>query len=313
VVYSERRSRVDDDNFGTLYEQLNATAFSAHPYAWPVVGWASDIEGWTMDDLKEHYRIGYAPNNCVMVVTGDVDAAEVLGLAKKYFGPIPRQEPPPPVRTREPRQPGERRATVHRAAQLPLLMASYHVPETASPESPAIAVLNQILSEGRSSRLYRRLVDGDQLALSVQIFTDFSLDPGQFIAYVEPRSGAALDRVEAVLYEELERAGQEGVRPEEVQKAKNQILADLYRGFKTIAGKANLLGRYEVFYGDHRRLFTAAADLEKVTPEQVAEVARKYLAPGNRTVALLIPEARSAEPAGAQRSGESQPASEVRK
>jgi zinc protease len=118
VVYSERRLSVDNSNFGTLREQLNAAAFIAHPYHWPVVGWPSDIESWTMDDLKAHFRMGYAPNNCVMVVVGDVSEGEVTTLAKKYLEPIPRQEPPPPVRTKEPEQLGERRVTVRRPAQL---------------------------------------------------------------------------------------------------------------------------------------------------------------------------------------------------
>src|SRR5271170_8195949 len=112
VVYSERRSSVDNSNAGILSEQLEAAAFVAHPYHWPVVGWPSDIEAWTMDDLKAYFRIGYAPNNCTMVVVGDVSAQQVLALAKKFIEPIPRQAPPPPVRTKEPVQLGERRVIV---------------------------------------------------------------------------------------------------------------------------------------------------------------------------------------------------------
>src|ERR1700757_3423356 len=102
VVYSERRSSVDNSNGGALRELAQATAFIAHPYHWPVIGWPSDIESWTMDDLKAHFRMGYAPNNCVMVVVGDVTPAQVVALGQKYLEPIPRQDPPPPVRTKEP-------------------------------------------------------------------------------------------------------------------------------------------------------------------------------------------------------------------
>src|SRR6202167_807891 len=136
VVYSERRLSVDNSNFGTLREQLNAAAFIAHPYHWPVVGWPSDIESWTMDDLKAHFRMGYAPNNCVMVVVGDAPKTEVIGLARKYLEPIPRQDPPPPVRTKEPAQLGERRVVVRKPAQLPIEMIAYHVPEAKSPDTP---------------------------------------------------------------------------------------------------------------------------------------------------------------------------------
>src|SRR5687767_4585996 len=159
VVYSERRSSVDNNNFGILYEQFNATAFLAHPYSWPVVGWASDIEAWTVDDLKQHFRMGYAPNNCILVLTGDITEAHALRLARKYLEPIARQEPPAPVRTKEPPQMGERRLVVRKTAQLPLLMVGYHVPEAMHADHRALEMLAAVLSRGRSSRLYKRLVD----------------------------------------------------------------------------------------------------------------------------------------------------------
>ncbi|HEV2448077.1 MAG TPA: pitrilysin family protein, partial [Candidatus Sulfopaludibacter sp.] len=136
VVYSERRSSVDNNNNGLLNELARATAFEAHPYHWPVVGWPSDIESWTMDDLKNHFRMGYAPNNCVLVIVGDVGFGQVMTLARKYLEPIPRQEPPPPVRTREPVQQGERRVTLVKPAQLPSQQVLYHVPETRNPDTP---------------------------------------------------------------------------------------------------------------------------------------------------------------------------------
>jgi len=126
VVYSERRNG-EDSPFGSLYELLKASAFIAHPYHWPVVGWPSDIQSWTMEDLQTHFRMGYAPNNCVMVAVGDVKAEEVIALAKKYLEPIPRHDPPPPVRTVEPEQKGERRVELNKPAESPLLMIGYHV------------------------------------------------------------------------------------------------------------------------------------------------------------------------------------------
>jgi zinc protease len=243
-----------------------------------------------MDDLKNHFRMGYAPNNCTMVVVGDVTLEEIVALARKYIEPIPRQEPPPPVRTVEPEQRGERRVTLHKAAQLPLVLACYHTPATNSPENYTLEALNQILSEGRSSRLYRRMVDRDQLVLSVNAGRDLSLDPGLFMFIMKPRTGVDPARAEKALYEELDRIAREGPTAEELQKAKNQIAADFYRELKTISGKANLLGRYEVYFGDHRKLFTAQAELEKVTLSDIKAVAAKYFGERNRTVATLIPE-----------------------
>ncbi len=292
VVYSERRTSVDNSNFGVLYEQLGAAAFTAHPYHWPVVGWPSDIEAWSMDDLKAHFKMGYAPNNCTLVVVGDTTDAQVLALARKYLEPIPRQAPPPDVRTKEPEQRGERRVTVHKQAQLPIQMFAYHIPETKSADTPALEVFDSILTEGQSSRLYKRMVDADQLAISIGGSLQSSLDPGLFIFTVQPRSGVATDKTETALFEEIAKMQSTPVSDEELRKAKNQLLADNFRQRKTIAGRANLLGTYEVFNGDYRKLFTLEQDVEAVTAADIQRIAKKYFIADNRTVATLVPEAK---------------------
>lgn len=293
VVYSERRSGVDNNPFGALYEQLNATAFVAHPYQFPVIGWPSDIESWSMEDLKAHFKMGYAPNNCVLVITGDVKPAEALALARKYLEPIPRQEPPPPVRTKEPEQQGERRVELRRAAALPILLLSYHVPETRNPEYPALQLMTTILSGGRSSRLTRRLVDQEQIALNVNMSAQQSLDPGQILVSLQVRGGKDPKQAEKLLYEEFERLGRDGVTAEELEKAKNQILAEYFRGLRTIAGKANLIGNYEVFHGGWQNLAETEKRVRAVSAEQVKAVAAKYLTAKNRTVGTLVPETSS--------------------
>jgi len=298
VVYSERRLSVDNSNFGVLFEQLGAAAFIAHPYHWPVIVWPSDIESWTMDDLKAHFRMGYAPNNCVMVVVGDAPAAEVIGLARKYLEPIPRQEPPPPVRTKEPAQLGERRVVVRKPAQLPIEMVAYHVPETKDPDDAPLDVMETLLVHGQSSRLYNRLVDKEQLVLSVNAFRQPALDPGLLIFTLQPRSGIQPAQAEKALFEELQRIGSQPLSAQELRKAKNQLLADHYRELKTIAGRANLLGVYEVYYGDYKKLFSVEAAIEAVTAADVQRVAHQYLQENNRTVATLIPEAKPEPPAG---------------
>jgi zinc protease len=289
VVYSERRSSVDNSNGGMLSELAEAAAFEAHPYHWPVVGWPSDIESWTMEDLKSHWSMGYAPNNCVMVIVGDVRFDQVLALSRKYLEPIPRREPPPPVRTREPEQLGERRVILNKPAQLPIQFFLYHVPDARHPDTPVLDVISTILSQGQSSRLYKRLVDS-QLALSAGGGVGDALDPTLFRFSIAPRSGVDPAATEKALFEELARLQSEPVPDAELRKAKNQMLADLYRRRKTIETRANLLGSYEVFHGDYSKLFTADQEIEAVTADAIQRVARKYFTSKNRTVATLIPE-----------------------
>jgi zinc protease len=292
VVYSERRTSVDNSNAGILSEQMRAAAFIAHPYHWPVVGWPSDIEAWTMDDLRAHYKTGYAPNNCVMVVVGDVTDDQVMGLVKKYIEPIPSQPPPPAIRTKEPEQIGERRVTVRKAAQLPIQLMAFHIPDAKSPDTTVLEVIDALMTAGQSSRLYSRMVDRDQTALNVGGRAERSLDPGLFIFSATPRSGVEPARTEQALLEEIGKLRTSPVPEDELRKAKNQLLAQHYRQLKTIAGRANLLGTYEVFYGDYNKLFTSDRDIEAVSVADVQRVAASYFQEKNRTVATLIPEAK---------------------
>jgi zinc protease len=292
VVYSERRTSVDNSNTGLLYEQLRAAAFTAHPYQWPVVGWPSDIESWTMDDLKAHYKMGYAPNNCVMVIVGAVTESKIMELAKKYLEPIPSQPPPPPVRTKEPDQKGERRVTIRKPAQLASQMMAFHAPDAKAPDMTVLEVIDALLTAGQSSRLYSRLVDKDQIALNVGAQTQRSLDPGIFMFQVTPRAGVDPAKTEAALFEEIAKLRNETVPAAELQKAKNQLLKEHYSQLKTIAGRANLLGTFEVFRGDYKKLFTVGQEIEAVTTADIQRVAQKYLLEDGRTIATLIPEVK---------------------
>jgi zinc protease len=290
VVASERRTSVEANNYGLLNEQLWAAAYTAHSYQWPVVGWMVDIEKWKIEDLKAYYKMGYAPNNATLVIVGDFDPKKIIELAQKYLEPIPPGEPPPPVHTREPEQQGERRVELRKFAQLPILMAGYHIPETSHPDFYPLRILETILFDGQSSRLYRRLVDKEQVALWVQGGFDFAFDPTLFEITVQPRAGVETTTIEKMLDEEFDRAKNDLVTTEELQKAKNIQIANFYRQMKTISGKANTVGAYEVFFGDYRKLFTAADEFNKVTREDLQRVARQYFTAKNRTVATLIPE-----------------------
>jgi zinc protease len=290
VVASERRLSVDNENNGTLDEQLWATSYIAHPYQWPVVGWMSDIEHWTMEDLKHHFAMGYSPNNATMVVVGDVSAEEIFQLCAQYIEAIPTHAPPPPVTTLEPQQLGERRLIVHKPAELPLLMLAYHIPQTNSPDYYALNILRTILFQGESSRMYQRLVDKDQIALSVNSAVEPAFDPTIVEIVAQPKQGVDPQTCEKAMYEELERAKSAALSDTELEKAKNIRLVEFYRQMRTISGRANTIGTYEVFFGDYNKLFDAAKNYTAVTKEDVQRAAKAYFGPNNRTVATLLPE-----------------------
>ncbi len=290
VVASERRTSVEANNFGILFEQLWATAFTAHPYQWPVLGWMVDIENWKTEDLKRHFEMGYSPSNATMVVVGDVTAEEIVKLAEKYIEPIPSHEPPSKITTKEPEQQGERRVVVRKFGQLPILMIGHHVPASSDPDYYPLQVLQVVLFSGQSSRMYQRIVDKDQLALNISGGAGFSFDPSLFTITSQPKAGIAPEAVEKAVYEELDKMKSGNVSDEELEKAKNILRANFYRQMKTINGRANSLGQYEVFFGDYRKLFSAADEYAKVTKEDLRRVAGKYFTDKNRTVATLIPE-----------------------
>lgn len=295
VVYSERRSSVDNDNFGTLMEQMQAAAFTAHPYQIPTIGWPSDIEHWNLDDLKQFFKTYYAPNNAVLVVAGDVDPAQVFAMADKYLAPLARQPEPTPIITIEPEQQGERRLVVERAdAQSPIVAYAFHSGMGAGDKRyPALELLTTILAEGESSRLNQRLVEREQAAVQAGAFTDAGFDPGLLWVYamLPPSSDVSRDvtKVEALLDDELGKIARDGVTAAELDKARNLKASAFWRGMATINGKARALGTYEVFNGDYRKLFDAPAAYEAVTAADMQALAKQILRVQNRTTGLLKP------------------------
>lgn len=290
VVANERRLAVDNDNESLLREQLLAAVFTAHPYSWPVIGWASDIETWRREDLIQYFRTYYAPNNCVLILVGSFDPDEVVRLARQHLEPIPAQPAPLPVTTREPEQMGEKRVTVRKFAQLPILQVAYRGSSARDADFIPAGLIEYILLRGQSSRLYHRLVDEEQVANSVSGGLSPHIDPYVFELNIQPRSGVEVARVEKLLYEELDKLGTALVSERELQKAKNAVLADFYRGMKTIRGKADLLGTFELVYGDYKQLFTYVDAVNRITREDVQRVSRKYFSDRARTVAILVPD-----------------------
>ena len=287
VVMSERRSRVDNDNFFKLYEQMNATAYVAHPYQFPVIGWPSDIAAWTQQDLENFYRTYYAPNNYTMVFAGDVTPDQVYTLADEYFAGIPTQKPPAAVRTVEPEQQGARRLAIETAAQTPLLHMAFHAGSATDPETLPLELLLNILVGGESSRLHRLLVEERQLAVSVNGFQSAGFDPGLAYFYLTLPPGADAAAVEAAIMAVLDDVATNGVTDAELAKARNIMLADYWREIATIDGKASELGNYEVFNGSYEKLFNLPSSLEAIDNDTIIAVAARVFRRGNATIGVL--------------------------
>ena len=300
VIMEERRLRVDNNPSDALFEQLASTAYAAHTYQFPVIGWMSDISQATVGDALQHYRTYYIPNNAFIVAVGDFDTTALIKQITDAFGDTPIGPPPPAVRAVEPVQHGERRVELRREAQLPYVAMAYHVPNLNSPAAAALEVLGAILSGGESARLHRELVYRQRLAREAGASYDYtSIDPGLFTAYAQPLPGQSEAAVEAALTRELERAAAEPPTAHELEKAKNGIEADFIFGQDSLFYQAMLLGEYEVASG-WRRIDEYLPAVRAVTAADVLRVAQTYLRPTNRTTAVLIPDPPVSGPSAPQ-------------
>ena len=289
VVYSERRLRVDDSNAALLDEQVQATAFQVHPYRIPTIGWPADIQSWTLADLQAFYRTYYAPNNCTLILVGDVEPEQAFALAQKHFGAIPMGPSPPPVTAVEPEQCAERRVLLERPGQNPILQIAWHAISAADARQPALNLLQTILVGGDAARLHRALVEEQELAVAIGGGWPEGFDPQVFTLQATLPEGGLPEGLLSALDAELARLLREGVSDAELQRAKNMVAADFWRGVSTIDGKARMLGDYAVMHGDHRLLFSAPDMYESITRADVQQVARAVFNPGRRTVGILRP------------------------
>lgn len=287
VVLSERSTGLENSNFRPLFEAVYAAAFTAHPYNIPTIGHESDIKAWTQQDLEQYFRTYYSPNNAVAVVVGDFKTADIRKQIETVFGSLPQRGLPPVVRTIEPEQKGERRVFVQKAsATTPNLLIGFKAPRSNNEDYYALQMLKSILADGKTSRLYQALVDKG-LATATGADYGRSFDPTLFGVYAVGATAVKPAQLEAALLAALDKVVKEGVTADELQKVKNQRLIDLYRQQETINGKAALLGDYEVFFGDYRKLFEAPADMKKVTPADIQRVAAKLFRQSQRTVGVL--------------------------
>lgn len=289
VVAEERRLRTEDNPKAFLHEQIAATAFQIQPYHWPIIGWMEDIKRFTLDDLITYCRTYYNPANAFLVVVGDFKKEDLLPQIERSFDLIPKGALPDQDKAVEQPQAGERRFFVKKEAQLPYLVMGYHVPNIRDPDSYVLEVIANILSAGKSSRLYKRLVREKQLALSVD--ADHSLisrDPGLFYMSVEVLPGKELTDAEKALEQEIEGLKNEPVTEEELQKVKNQLEAGFIYSQDSLFYQAMLLAQYEIL-SDWRKIDDYTPSIRKVSPQDIMRVAKHYLIPNNRTVGILIP------------------------
>ncbi|MFQ5670919.1 MAG: insulinase family protein [Acidobacteriota bacterium] len=303
VVQEERRLRTESQPIGRLIEQFLATAFIAHPYKQPVVGYMSDLHSFTMTDAETFFRTYYVPGNFVTAIVGDIEPRKVIPILDKYFGRIPARPVPPPLRTVEPPQIAEKDVIMKDPSQ-PIYGEGYHKPATTDADEPVFDAIDDILSRGRTSRLYRSLVRDKKIAIGAQSISSF---PGQkypnlWIALAIPARGHTNEEVRDAMRTEINRLKTEPVTDEELSRFKTRAKADLVRSLRNNQGLAVNLVRWQTLYGDWRELFRYVDRIEAVNKEDIQRVAQQTFTDSNRTTAMIVTESAEADTAAGGKS-----------
>jgi predicted Zn-dependent peptidase len=289
VVQEERRMATESSGFGRLFEQFTIAAFQAHPYQHPGIGYVSDLQSFTATDAEAFFQTYYAPANLVTAIVGSVKAAEVVPLLEKYFGRIPARPAPPPLRTVEPPQIAEKVLVLEDAAQ-PIYLEGYHKPADTDPDQAVYDAIDDILSTGRTSRLYRSLVRDKKLAVEIDSFSGFpgKKYPNLMAVLVVPAFGVSTEQAQAAVREEIERLKREDVTAEELARFKTRSKARLLRALRSNQQLARRLADAERLFGDWRELFRGLDRLDQVTAADIRRVADRTFQRANRTVAMIV-------------------------
>jgi predicted Zn-dependent peptidase len=287
VVHEERRLG-ESDPFGRLFEQFSGAAFIAHPYGRPVVGWPSDLESFSETDAENFYRKYYVPANMVVTVVGDVKANEVLPIVEKYFGRLPAHPKPEPLRTVEPPQIAERMVVLHETSQ-PIFIEGYHKPGARDKDDAVYDALQDLMSNGRTSRLYRSLVRDKKIAAFSGGFNGFPGNkyPNLFVFFAVSTPGHTPEETRDAIRAEIERVKKEDISDDELQMIKTRAKADLLRRLGNNQGLANQLGTYQSLFGDWRELFRHVDEITKVSKADIRRVANATFVESNRTVGMI--------------------------
>ena len=287
VVHEERRLG-ESQPFGRLFEQFEGAAFIAHPYGRPVVGWPSDLESFSETDAENFYKKYYLPANMIVTVVGDVKAAEIMPIIQKYFGRLPAGPKPEPLRTVEPPQIAERIVILHETAQ-PIFIEGYHKPNARDKDDAVYDALQDLMSNGRTSRLYRSLVRDKKIAAFSGGFNGYPgvKYPNLFVFFAVSSPGHTPEEVRDAIHTEIERVKKEDISDEELQMIKTRAKADLIRGLGDNWGLAMQLGDAQALYGDWRGLFRHVDDIGKVSKADIRRVANATFVESNRTVGMI--------------------------
>jgi len=304
VVMEERRMRTDSSPTGRLLEQFNTAAFQASQYQRPTIGWMSDLNTFSATDAEAFFHHYYIPSNIVIAVVGDVKASEAMPILEKYFGRIPSAPKPDERITTEPPQNSERRVVLQEATQ-PIYIEGYHRPDYRDKDDAVYDAITDLMSSGRTSRLYRSLVRDRKIASDSAGFTGL---PGNkyahlFAFYAVPLPGHATDEVAKAIHEEIEKLRTQEVSDEELKMIKTRAKANLIRGLADNAGLASQLAIYQTRYGDWKELFRSVDRIDAVTKGDIKRVASQTFVPNNRTVGVIEtapPPQGATNPGGAQ-------------
>lgn len=299
VVYGEYRQGMEDPA-ARLTELLRATAYTTHPYQWDVIGWEADIRGWKQADLEAFYAENYAPNNATLVLVGDVDPARAFAEIEKALGKIPRRPERRGVHSQEPEQRGERRVVLEDAsAELPQVKMAWHICATPDPEFAVWEVIEDLLLDGDASRLRKLLVQEDPICLDATGgWQGYQFDPSLFTVELTMFDGGSTEEGEAKVYAALAKLAAEGPTARELERVRRKNRAEIVRRMKTIAGKAELLGETDLFFGGWRNVGKRVERIDAVTAEDVKRVCAKTFTRQNRTVATLVNPAWAAPDGG---------------
>jgi predicted Zn-dependent peptidase len=296
VVIEERRLRTDSNPIGRLLEQFNAAAFEAHPYHRPTVGWMSDLNSFSATDAKSFFDKYYVPANMVVAVAGDVKASEVMPILEKYFGRLPARSKPDETTTTEPPQNSERKVILKEKAQ-PLYLEGYHRPDYRTKDDAVYDAITDLMSEGRTSRLYRALVRDKKIASFAAGFSGLpgTKYPHLFAFYAVPLPGHSTQEMADAIHVEIERLKKEDISDDELKMIKTRTKANLIRGLGDNQGLAAQLADYQTRYGDWRELFRSVDRIDLVTKADIRRVANETFNDTNRTVGVIETAAGTAQ------------------
>lgn len=288
VVMEERRLRTESQPTGRLVEQFLAAAFNAHPYQQPTVGYMSDLMSFSREDADAFRKKYYVPNNIIIAIVGAVKAQDVLPMVRKYFERLPAAPAPEPLRTVEPKQIAEKSIVVEDPAQ-PIYVEAYHRPAVTDPDDAAYNALTDVLSTGRTSRLYRSLVRDKKLAIQASAFNGFPGEkyPNLVAFFAVPAAGKTNAEVQKAIREEIAKITSEPITDDELRMVKTRAKANLIRGLDDNTSIAIQLAQNQALFGDWRQIFRSIEAIDKVTKDDILRVAKATFVPSNRTVAML--------------------------